>query len=85
MKPLLAALLMALAASAQAEPLPGANVESLLAVAREGSPDVRMARLEAEAARERIGPAGAAAASMPPQSRAATILRVRVVFMVCLV
>ncbi len=59
MKPLLAALLMALAALAQAEPLPGANVESLLAVAREGSPDVRMVRLEAEAARERIGPAGA--------------------------
>jgi len=59
MKPLLAALLMALAAFAQAEPLPGANVESLLAVAREGSPDVRMVRLEAEAARERIGPAGA--------------------------
>lgn len=41
------------------ETLPGANVESLLAIAREGSPDVRMVRLEAEAARERIGPAGA--------------------------
>lgn len=44
---------------AAAEPLPGASVESLLAVAREGSPDVRMGRLEAEAARERIAPAGA--------------------------
>ncbi len=41
------------------ETLPGGNVESLLAIAREGSPDVRMVRLEAEAARERIGPAGA--------------------------
>jgi len=39
--------------------LPGADVEGLLAIAREGSPDVRMVRLEAEAARERIGPAGA--------------------------
>lgn len=38
---------------------PGADVEGLLAIAREGSPDVRMVRLEAEAARERIGPAGA--------------------------
>ena len=40
-------------------PLAGASVESFLAIAREGSPDVRMVRLEAEAARERIGPAGA--------------------------
>ena len=58
--PLVALLLAALLnAAAQAEPLPGANVESLLAIAREGSPDLRMVRLEAEAARERIGPAGA--------------------------
>jgi outer membrane protein, heavy metal efflux system len=59
MKPLLAALLLGLATTAHAETLPGASVESLLAIAREGSPDVRMVRLEAEAARERIGPAGA--------------------------
>lgn len=56
---LLLALFLAAAGLAQAEPLPGASVESLLAVAREGSPDIRMARLEAEAARERIQPAGA--------------------------
>ncbi|NTV71706.1 MAG: TolC family protein [Azonexaceae bacterium] len=54
----LALLLTALAAHG-AEPLPGASVESLLAAAREHSPDVRMVRLEAEAARERIQPAGA--------------------------
>jgi outer membrane protein TolC len=61
MKSALAAalLVLALGASAQAEPLPGASVESLLAIAREGSLDVRAVRLEAEAARERIGPAGA--------------------------
>jgi outer membrane protein TolC len=56
--PFLALLLTALAAHG-AEPLPGASVESLLAAAREHSPDVRMVRLEAEAARERIQPAGA--------------------------
>ena len=61
MKSAFAAVLLALALSgtAQAEPLPGASVESLLAIAREGSPDLRMVQLEAEAARERIGPAGA--------------------------
>ena len=59
MKALLPALLMALAVFAHADTLPGASVESLLVIAREGSPDVRMVRLEAEAARERIGPAGA--------------------------
>lgn len=42
-----------------AEVLPGASVESLLAAAREGSPELRMVSLEAEAARERIQPAGA--------------------------
>lgn len=52
-------LILALAGVARAEPVPGASVESLLAAAREGSPDVRMVRLEAEAARERIQPAGA--------------------------
>ncbi len=57
---LLAVFLFAAALPASAaDPLPGASVESLLAIAREGSPDVRMVRLEAEAARERIGPAGA--------------------------
>jgi outer membrane protein TolC len=55
---LLLAFLTALAAHG-AEPLPGASVESLLAAAREHSPDIRMVRLEAEAARERIQPAGA--------------------------
>jgi outer membrane protein, heavy metal efflux system len=61
MKPRLPALLLALllTSAAQAESLPGASVESLLAIAREGSPDLRMVRLEAEAARERIDPAGA--------------------------
>ena len=57
---LLAAISGAWCFAAQAQTaLPGASVESLLAIAREGSPDLRMARLEAEAARERIGPAGA--------------------------
>jgi outer membrane protein TolC len=61
MKPRLPALLLALllTSAAQAESLPGASVESLLGIAREGSPDLRMVRLEAEAARERIDPAGA--------------------------
>ena len=61
MKAAIGALLLiaALTGSAHAEPLPGASVESLLAAAREHSPDVRMVRLEAEAARERIQPAGA--------------------------
>ncbi len=61
MKPGLGTLLLALAlsGSAGAEPLPGASVESLLAVARENSPDLRASRLEADAAHERIGPAGA--------------------------
>ncbi|AXS80324.1 TolC family protein [Dechloromonas sp. HYN0024] len=55
-----AALLITLfAGTARAEPLPGASVESLLAAARQHSPDLRMVRLEAEAARERIAPAGA--------------------------
>ncbi len=57
---LLAAFILAAALPASAaDPLPGASVESFLAIAREGSPDVRMVQLEAEAARERIGPAGA--------------------------
>jgi len=52
-------LILLLISTVQAEPLPGASVESLLAVAREHSPDVRVMQLEAEAARERIQPAGA--------------------------
>lgn len=59
---LLAALLAAgtLAGAAVAsDVVPGASVESLLAAAREGSPDLRLARLEADAAAERVGPAGA--------------------------
>lgn len=47
------------AAAAAAETPPGASVDSLLAMAREGSPDLRLARLEAEAAAERVGVAGA--------------------------
>jgi outer membrane protein TolC len=52
-------LIVLLVGTAQADSLPGTSVESLLAVAREHSPDVRVLRLEAEAARERIQPAGA--------------------------
>jgi len=60
MKPsLLLALLLAALTAQAADPLPGASVDSLLAAAREGSPELRMVRLEADAARERIGPAGA--------------------------
>lgn len=61
MKLSIGALLLTLVftGSAHAEPLPGASVESLLAAAREHSPEIRMVRLEAEAARERIEPAGA--------------------------
>ena len=50
---------LALSLPAGAEVPPGASVESLLAAARAGSPELRAARLEAEAARERIQPAGA--------------------------
>lgn len=56
---LLILLLAAILPARAAEPPPGASVESLLAAARDGSPDLRMARLEAEAARERVQPAGA--------------------------
>jgi outer membrane protein TolC len=38
---------------------PGANVDELLALARERAPELAVMRLEAEAAAERIGPAGA--------------------------
>ena len=58
--PLLLALLYAVLLPAWAsEALPGVSVESLLTAAREASPALRMVRLEAEAAHERIAPAGA--------------------------
>ena len=41
------------------EPLPGASVESLLALAKEHNPDYATMRLEADAALQRIVPAGA--------------------------
>ncbi len=56
---LVSLVVMATSLAHGAEPLPGSSLESLLQAAREGSPDLRMARLEAEAASERIGPAGA--------------------------
>lgn len=59
MKALLIALLITALPAAAGEPLPGSSVESLLAAAQAGNPEWRMTRLEAEAARERIGPAGA--------------------------
>ncbi|MBI4938570.1 MAG: TolC family protein [Nitrosomonadales bacterium] len=40
-------------------PLPGSNVEDLLELARQHNPELAAARLEAEAAAERIRPAGA--------------------------
>lgn len=59
---LLAALFAgcALAGSAvAADTVPGASVDSVLAAAREASPDLRLARLEADAAADRVGSAGA--------------------------
>jgi len=58
----LAALLLGLwcfSAQAQSAPPIGANVESLLAVARENNPEYAGMRYEAEAAAERVVPAGA--------------------------
>jgi cobalt-zinc-cadmium efflux system outer membrane protein len=52
-------LSLTLATPVCAGELPGATVGSLLEVARQISPDVRMSRLEAEALHERILPAGA--------------------------
>lgn len=57
-----AAALLALACAAlaaAAEPVPGASVESLLAVARQQNPDYAAMRLEAEAAAARVTAAGA--------------------------
>jgi len=59
---LLAAALAAVVATAHAEPAPpliGASVESLLDYARARNPEYAAMRLEAEAARERVYPAGA--------------------------
>lgn len=59
---LLAAVLIAAALTAHAEPAPpliGANVESLLDYARARNPEYAVMRLEAEAAAERVYPAGA--------------------------
>jgi outer membrane protein TolC len=59
--------LMAMGASAgaqAAEPLPGANVESLLSLAKERNPDYAVMRHEVAAASERVLPAGAL---MPPR------------------
>lgn len=59
-KPSLTALLLILAAvPAFAEPLPGASVETLLELARSQNPDLAVSRYEAEAAAERVYPAGA--------------------------
>ncbi len=61
MKPLSAVMLgwcMAMNAHAQ-EPTPGASVESLLAIARDSSPDLASMRFEAAAAMERVAMAEA--------------------------
>ena len=55
---LLLALLPAVAAVQDAA-APGATLESLLTVARERHPELRVMQLEAEAAAQRVGPAGA--------------------------
>lgn len=56
----LAALTFSISLSAQAQQtLPGADVESLLAYARERNPEYAAMRYEAEAAFERVQPAGA--------------------------
>lgn len=56
---LLGALLAAWALGALAQEQPGSSVESLLALAREGNPEFAGMRYEAEAAAERVTPAGA--------------------------
>jgi outer membrane protein, heavy metal efflux system len=56
------AMLLAVGATVPAlagEPVPGANVESLLLLAKERNPEYASMRHEANAADERIGPAGA--------------------------
>ena len=58
-KLLCAALTASWCLGAQAQVQPGSNVESLLSMAREGNPDFASMRYEADAATERITPAGA--------------------------
>ncbi|MDD5295397.1 MAG: TolC family protein [Rhodocyclaceae bacterium] len=55
---LMTAILLA-AGPAAAEAIPGASVDSLLVLAKARNPDLAVARLEAEAAAERVQPAGA--------------------------
>ena len=57
-KLLCAALTASWCLGAQAQVQPGSNVESLLSMAREGNPDFASMRYEADAATERITPAG---------------------------
>ena len=56
-----ALLALAIPVAAWAEPLPGGSVEELLALARSRNPDLAAQRFEAEAAAERVLPAGALA------------------------
>ncbi|MBS1190167.1 MAG: Outer rane efflux protein [Rhodocyclaceae bacterium] len=55
----LAIALLGIGSAAAQEPLPGASVESLLAYARERNPEYAAMRFEADAAGERVAPAGA--------------------------
>jgi cobalt-zinc-cadmium efflux system outer membrane protein len=55
----LAVVLMFFALVVRAESVPGASVDELLAIARQQSPEFAAMRLEAEAAAERVQPAGA--------------------------
>jgi cobalt-zinc-cadmium efflux system outer membrane protein len=57
----LALVLLFFALVARAESVPGASVEELLAIARQQSPEFAALRLDAEAAAERVQPAGALA------------------------
>ncbi len=56
---LCAALIAAWSISAGAQVQPGSTVESLLSIARENNPEFASMRYEADAAAERIVPAGA--------------------------
>ncbi|HLO63388.1 MAG TPA: TolC family protein [Azonexus sp.] len=54
-----AALITGWCLGAQAQNLPGSSVDSLLSLARQGNPDFASMRYEADAAAERVTPAGA--------------------------
>lgn len=56
---LCAALTAAWCISVQAQTVPGSTIESLLSLARESNPDFANMRFEADAAAERVTPAGA--------------------------